>query len=78
MKHRLHGRTEEICSRSPKLTNSKEADRLKSWIRYSSSFAGVHGEVLDVDCGTGAVTFALAKNKSVSKIGVDLSEGFLV
>jgi tRNA1(Val) A37 N6-methylase TrmN6 len=40
-------------------------------------FAGVHGEVLDVGCGTGAVTFALAKNKSVSKIvGVDLSEGF--
>jgi SAM-dependent methyltransferase len=41
-------------------------------------FVGVQGEVLDVGCGTGALTFALARNKSVSKIvGVDLSEGFL-
>lgn len=41
-------------------------------------FVGVQGEVLDVGCGTGALTLALAKNKSVSKIvGVDLSEGFL-
>jgi SAM-dependent methyltransferase len=41
-------------------------------------FVGVQGEVLDVGCGTGALTFAIAKNKSVSKIiGVDLSEGFL-
>lgn len=41
-------------------------------------FAGVHGEVLDVGCGTGALTFALAKNRAVSKItAIDPSEGFL-
>jgi ubiquinone/menaquinone biosynthesis C-methylase UbiE len=43
-----------------------------------ADFAGVKGEVLDVGCGTGALTFALAKNPAVSNIvGVDLSEGFL-
>jgi SAM-dependent methyltransferase len=34
--------------------------------------------VLDVGCGTGALTFAVAKSQAVSKIvAVDLSEGFL-
>ncbi|MES2563493.1 MAG: class I SAM-dependent methyltransferase [Pseudomonadota bacterium] len=42
------------------------------------AFVGVQGEVLDVGCGTGALTFAIAKRKSVSKIvAMDLSEGFL-
>jgi ubiquinone/menaquinone biosynthesis C-methylase UbiE len=41
-------------------------------------FVGIRGEVLDVGCGTGALTFAIAKKTAVSKIvGVDLSEGFL-
>jgi ubiquinone/menaquinone biosynthesis C-methylase UbiE len=43
-----------------------------------ADFVGVRGEVLDIGCGTGALTFAIAKNPLVSKIiGVDLSEGFL-
>ncbi len=41
-------------------------------------FVGVQGEVLDVGCGTGALTFAVAKSESVSKIvAMDLSEAFL-
>lgn len=41
-------------------------------------YVGGRGEVLDVGCGTGALTFAIAKSESVSKIvAVDLSEGFL-
>lgn len=41
-------------------------------------FVGVQGKVLDVGCGTGALTFAIAKSDSVSKIvGIDLSEAFL-
>jgi ubiquinone/menaquinone biosynthesis C-methylase UbiE len=41
-------------------------------------FVGVQGEALDVGCGTGALTFAIAKSGSVSKIvAIDLSEGFL-
>ena len=41
-------------------------------------YVGVQGEVLDVGCGTGALTFAIAKNQAVSKIvAMDLSEGFL-
>lgn len=41
-------------------------------------FVGVQGEVLDVGCGTGALTFAVAKSQSVSKIvAIDLSEAFL-
>src|SRR3989442_456501 len=41
-------------------------------------FVGVQGEVLDVGCGTGALTFAIAKNKAVSKVvAMDLSEAFL-
>lgn len=43
-----------------------------------ADFAGVRGEVLDVGCGTGALTFAIEKNPAVSKIvGLDLSETFL-
>ena len=43
-----------------------------------ADFARVGGEVLDVGCGTGALTFAIAKNPAVSKIvGMDLSETFL-
>ncbi len=41
-------------------------------------FVGIEGDVLDVGCGTGALTFAIAKNQAVSKIvAIDLSEGFL-
>ena len=41
-------------------------------------FVGVRGEVLDVGCGTGALTFAMAKSEWVSKIvAMDLSEAFL-
>jgi SAM-dependent methyltransferase len=41
-------------------------------------FVGIQGEVLDVGCGTGALTFAVANNKAVSKIvAMDLSEAFL-
>ena len=40
-------------------------------------FVGVQGEVLDVGCGTGALTFAVAKSQSVSKIvAIDVSEAF--
>lgn len=43
-----------------------------------AGFAGVRGDVLDVGCGTGALTFVVAKNSAVSKIvAIDLSEGFL-
>ena len=43
-----------------------------------AEFVGVQGEILDVGCGTGALTFAIAKNQSVSKIvGIDLSEAFV-
>jgi ubiquinone/menaquinone biosynthesis C-methylase UbiE len=41
-------------------------------------FVETRGAVLDVGCGTGALTFAIAKKETVSKIvGVDLSEAFL-
>jgi SAM-dependent methyltransferase len=43
-----------------------------------ADYVGVRGEVLDVGCGTGALTFAIASSSFVSTIvGVDLSEGFL-
>lgn len=43
-----------------------------------ADFVGVEGEVLDVGCGTGALTFAIAQNQAVSKIvAVDVSEAFL-
>jgi SAM-dependent methyltransferase len=41
-------------------------------------FVDVLGEVLDVGCGTGSLTFAAAENKGVSRIvGVDASAGFI-
>jgi ubiquinone/menaquinone biosynthesis C-methylase UbiE len=41
-------------------------------------FVGVQGEVLDVGCGTGALTFAIARSERVSSIvGLDLSEAFV-
>ena len=41
-------------------------------------FVGIQGDVLDVGCGTGALTFAIAKSKAVSKIvAIDLSKAFL-
>jgi SAM-dependent methyltransferase len=41
-------------------------------------FVDLRGDVLDVGCGTGALTFAIAKNKTVSRIvAMDLSEAFL-
>jgi SAM-dependent methyltransferase len=41
-------------------------------------FVGAKGDVLDVGCGTGALTFALATNGVVSKIvAIDVSESFL-
>ena len=41
-------------------------------------FVGVQGEVLDVGCGTGALTFAIVKKEAVSKIvAMDVSEAFL-
>lgn len=43
-----------------------------------ANYVGVRGEVLDVGCGTGALTFTIAKDRAVSKIvAMDLSEGFL-
>jgi ubiquinone/menaquinone biosynthesis C-methylase UbiE len=40
-------------------------------------FAGVRGEVLDVGCGTGALTFAIAQHEVSKIVGLDLSEAFL-
>ena len=41
-------------------------------------FVGVKGEVIDVGCGTGALTLAMAQKKSVSKIvGIDVSHAFI-
>jgi SAM-dependent methyltransferase len=41
-------------------------------------FVGVRGEVLDVGCGTGALTFAIAMSEAVSRIvAIDLSDAFL-
>jgi len=40
-------------------------------------FVGIQGDVLDVACGTGALTFAIAKSEAASKIvAIGLSEGF--
>jgi len=56
--------------------------RMGSWSKLLAplfvEFVGVQGEVLDVGCGTGSLTFATAKNKDVSRIvGVDASKGFI-
>lgn len=41
-------------------------------------FVGVRGDVLDVGCGTGALTFAVAGIEAAARIvGVDPSEGFV-
>jgi tRNA1(Val) A37 N6-methylase TrmN6 len=40
-------------------------------------YIGVQGEVLDVGCGTGALTFAIGKSQAVCKIvAVELSDVF--
>jgi len=56
--------------------------RMGNWSKLLAplfiEFVGVQGEVLDVGCGTGSLTFAVAKNQSVSKIvGLDASNGFI-
>jgi SAM-dependent methyltransferase len=56
--------------------------RMGSWSKLLAplfiEFVGVQGEVLDVGCGTGSLTFAVAKNKNVSRIvGLDASTGFI-
>ena len=53
-----------------------------SWSKLLSplfiEFVGVQGEVLDVGCGTGSLTFTVAKNKDVTRIvGLDASTGFI-
>ena len=41
-------------------------------------FVGVQGDVLDVGCGTGALTLTIAKHQEVSKIvAIDISEAFI-
>jgi ubiquinone/menaquinone biosynthesis C-methylase UbiE len=41
-------------------------------------FVGVQGKVLDMGCGTGALTFTIAKSQAVSRIvGIDRSQGFI-
>ena len=41
-------------------------------------FVGAKGEVLDVGCGTGALTLAMAQKEAVSKIvGIDVSDAFI-
>jgi SAM-dependent methyltransferase len=56
--------------------------RMGSWSKLLAPLfievVGVQGEVLDVGCGTGSLTFAVAKNKNVSRIvGLDASTGFI-
>jgi SAM-dependent methyltransferase len=56
--------------------------RMGNWSKLLAplfiEFVGVQGEVLDVGCGTGSLTFAVAKNKNVSRIvGLDASNGFI-
>ena len=45
--------------------------RMGSWSKLLSplfiEFVGVQGEVLDVGCGTGSLTFTVAKNKEVTQ-----------
>jgi ubiquinone/menaquinone biosynthesis C-methylase UbiE len=44
--------------------------RMGSWSKLLAplfvEFVGVQGEVLDVGCGTGSLTFAVAENKGVA------------
>lgn len=56
--------------------------RMGGWSKLLSplfiEFVGVQGEVLDVGCGTGSLTFTVAKNKDVTRIvGLDASTGFI-
>jgi SAM-dependent methyltransferase len=56
--------------------------RMGSWSKLLAplfiEFVSVEGEVLDVGCGTGSLTFAAAENKTVSRIvGLDASTGFI-
>ena len=56
--------------------------RMGSWSKLLApsfiEFVGVRGEVLDVGCGTGSLTFAAAENKHVSRVvGLDASTGFI-
>jgi SAM-dependent methyltransferase len=56
--------------------------RMGSWSKLLAplfvEFVGVQGEVLDVGCGTGSLTFIAAENKNVSRIvGLDASTGFI-
>src|SRR5438132_13554111 len=41
-------------------------------------FVGVQCKVLDMGCGTGALTFTIAKSQAVPRIvGIDRSQGFI-
>jgi SAM-dependent methyltransferase len=56
--------------------------RMGSWSKLLAplfiEFVDVRGEVLDVGCGTGSLTFTAAANKDVSRIvGIDPSSGFV-
>jgi SAM-dependent methyltransferase len=56
--------------------------RMGSWSKLLAplfiNFVGVRGEVLDVGCGTGSLTFTAAANNNVSRIvGIDPSSGFI-
>ncbi len=42
-----------------------------------ADFAGIRGEVLDVGCGTGALTFAIAETGRVKIVGLGLAVAFL-
>jgi 16S RNA G1207 methylase RsmC len=57
--------------------------RMDSWSKLLApvfiEFVGVRGEVLDVGCGTGSLTFTAAANKDVSRIvGIDHREDFVM
>jgi SAM-dependent methyltransferase len=56
--------------------------RMGSWSKLLAplfiEFVSIQGEMLDVGCGTGSLTFAAAKDERVSKvIGLDRSTGFI-
>ncbi|MGZ8484940.1 MAG: class I SAM-dependent methyltransferase, partial [Candidatus Binatia bacterium] len=56
--------------------------RMGTWSKLLAplfvEFVGVQGEVLDVGCGTGSLTFAAAEFKGVAKIvGLDASTAFI-